>query len=187
MYCDDWGQLMQSADMRLRIIFTKSWCIYNWLEYFWRFVPLFYQKIQYSLEISKSSSVLSSLTCLTLGMTPGRISSSHFATITRILAFLVSTWFQVIWFRQQIRNMDLHLILWILLEDAIHHLQFDRVYLSSPFLYYIRTLIKHWYRLAPMGGWTIFDLNFGALNLEHCLPLEITMLIWLVMALRKRC
>lgn len=64
MYCDDWGQLMQSADMRLRIIFTKSWCIYNWLEYFWRFVPLFYQKIQYSLEISKSSSALSSLTCL---------------------------------------------------------------------------------------------------------------------------
>ena len=45
---------MQRADMRLRLIFTELMYIQLTIIFLQRFVPLFLQKIQYSLEIFDS-------------------------------------------------------------------------------------------------------------------------------------
>lgn len=45
VYCDDWRAINAiRADRRIRIIFTKSWCIYNRLEYFCRGLFLCFHK-----------------------------------------------------------------------------------------------------------------------------------------------
>ena len=52
MYCDDWGAINTfRADIRLRIIFTELMYIQLTIIFLQKFVPLFLQKIQYSLEI----------------------------------------------------------------------------------------------------------------------------------------